>query len=84
MLQLENTHLYRKVFVTQEQLSFIMTHNTSDNVIAEKLNGDANSGTLEVEERRPIAYDPKEESRVVRKLDRVIMPLMAFVYFFQC
>lgn len=28
--------------------------------------------------------DPEEERRVVRKLDRVIMPLMAFVYFFQC
>ncbi|KAF9891060.1 hypothetical protein FE257_004995 [Aspergillus nanangensis] len=27
--------------------------------------------------------DPVDEKRVVRKLDRVIMPLMAFVYFFQ-
>lgn len=34
-----------------------------------------------------IAYqpiDPVEEAKVVRKLDRVILPLMAFVYFFQC
>lgn len=28
--------------------------------------------------------DPKEESKVVWKLDCVIMPLMALVYFFQC
>ncbi|KAF4977773.1 hypothetical protein FZEAL_5739 [Fusarium zealandicum] len=27
--------------------------------------------------------DPEEEKRLVRKLDRVIMPLMALVYFFQ-
>lgn len=29
------------------------------------------------------AIDPDEEKQVVRKLDRVIMPLMALVYFFQ-
>lgn len=29
------------------------------------------------------AVDPDEERRVVKKLDRVIMPLMALVYFFQ-
>jgi hypothetical protein len=28
--------------------------------------------------------DPEEERRLVRKLDRYIMPLMAVVYFFQC
>jgi hypothetical protein len=28
--------------------------------------------------------DPGEERRLVRKLDRYIMPLMAVVYFFQC
>ena len=28
--------------------------------------------------------DPKDEKVVVRKLDRVILPLMALVYFFQC
>jgi hypothetical protein len=28
--------------------------------------------------------DPEEERKLVRKLDRVIMPLMALVYFFQC
>lgn len=28
--------------------------------------------------------DPAEEKALVRKLDRVIMPLMAAVYFFQC
>lgn len=34
-----------------------------------------------------VAYqpiDPEEERKVVRKLDMVILPLMAFVYFFQC
>jgi hypothetical protein len=30
------------------------------------------------------AIDPVEEAKLVRKLDRVIMPLMAFVFFFQC
>jgi hypothetical protein len=28
--------------------------------------------------------DPIEERKVIKKLDRVIMPLMAIVYFFQC
>lgn len=28
--------------------------------------------------------DPAEEKAVVRKLDRVILPIMAVVYFFQC
>ena len=28
--------------------------------------------------------DPAEERKLVKKLDRVIMPLMACVYFFQC
>ncbi|KAM0540806.1 hypothetical protein ACHAPJ_013494 [Fusarium lateritium] len=35
----------------------------------------------------PVVFDeidPAEERRVVRKLDRVIMPLLAAVYFFQC
>lgn len=33
-----------------------------------------------------VAYqiDPADEKAVVRKLDRVILPLMALVYFFQC
>lgn len=33
-----------------------------------------------------VAYhiDPEEEKAVLRKLDRVILPLMALVYFFQC
>lgn len=30
------------------------------------------------------AIDPAEEKAVVRRLDSVIMPLMAVVYFFQC
>lgn len=28
--------------------------------------------------------DPDEERKLVRKLDMVILPLMALVYFFQC
>lgn len=28
--------------------------------------------------------DPEEEKQVLKKLDRVILPLMALVYFFQC
>lgn len=33
-----------------------------------------------------VAYhiEPEEEKRVLRKLDRVILPLMALIYFFQC
>ena len=33
-----------------------------------------------------VAYhiDPEEEKRVLRKLDCVILPLMALIYFFQC
>jgi hypothetical protein len=34
---------------------------------------------------QPITYiDPAEEKALVKKLDRVIMPVMAVVYFFQC
>jgi ACS family allantoate permease-like MFS transporter len=29
-------------------------------------------------------FTPEEEKQVLRKLDRVILPLMALVYFFQC
>lgn len=29
------------------------------------------------------AIDPDEEKQVIKKLDRIIMPLMALVYFFQ-
>ena len=28
--------------------------------------------------------DPKTEKQVVRKIDRVVLPLMAVIYFFQC
>jgi hypothetical protein len=28
--------------------------------------------------------DKEAEKKVVRKIDRVILPLMAFIYFFQC
>ncbi|KAL2789076.1 major facilitator superfamily domain-containing protein [Aspergillus keveii] len=35
------------------------------------------------ETNNDIAIDPEAERKVVRKLDRVIMPLMAIVYFFQ-
>lgn len=45
----------------------------------------------EIAEQKPsdelrVSYviDPEEEKRVVKKLDRVILPLMALVYFFQC
>lgn len=30
------------------------------------------------------AIDPAMEKQVVRKIDRVVLPLMAVVYFFQC
>ena len=29
-------------------------------------------------------FTPEEERQVLRKIDRVILPLMALVYFFQC
>jgi len=28
--------------------------------------------------------EPEEEKRVIRKLDRTILPLMALIFFFQC
>lgn len=37
-----------------------------------------------VEHGQVYNIDPAEERTVVRKLDCVIMPLMAVVYFFQC
>lgn len=61
-----------------------MTETPPNHVIPEKPLRDADSGALEVEESTVIPLDPVEERAVVRKLDRVIMPLMAFVYFFQC
>lgn len=29
-------------------------------------------------------FTPEEERQVLRKIDRVVLPLMALVYFFQC
>jgi hypothetical protein len=42
------------------------------------------SGSKEADSSTAIVIDPAEELAVLRKLDRVILPLMAFVYFFQC
>lgn len=39
---------------------------------------------LKFEPNAPSAIDLDEERNVIKKLDRVIMPLMATVYFFQC
>lgn len=38
---------------------------------------------LKFEPNAPSAIDLDEERNVIKKLDRVIMPLMATVYFFQ-
>ncbi len=35
-------------------------------------------------ETNNVTIDAEAERKVVRKLDRVILPLMAIVYFFQC
>jgi ACS family allantoate permease-like MFS transporter len=43
-----------------------------------------NPGSKEVESHTSIVIDPAEEKNVLKKLDRVILPLMALVYFFQC
>jgi hypothetical protein len=40
--------------------------------------------SFQVEDAPVYVVDKLEEKKVVRKLDRVILPLMAFVYFFQC
>lgn len=29
-------------------------------------------------------FSPEEERQVLRKIDRVVLPVMAIVYFFQC
>lgn len=57
----------------------------SSNVTSEKMGNEIDPGAGEVENRPQIfSIDPDEERKVVRKLDAVIMPLMAVVYFFQC
>lgn len=43
-----------------------------------------NAVSKEIEGDAAIVIDPAEEKRVLAKLDRVILPLMALVYFFQC
>ncbi|KAE9566393.1 putative transporter [Colletotrichum fructicola] len=56
----------------------------SSNVTSEKMGNEIDPGAEEVENRPQIfSIDPDEERKVVRKLDAVIMPLMAVVYFFQ-
>ncbi|CAP79893.1 putative transporter [Penicillium chrysogenum] len=42
-----------------------------------------NPGSKEAESHTSIVIDPAEEKNVLKKLDRVILPLMALVYFFQ-
>jgi hypothetical protein len=31
-----------------------------------------------------VTFGPEEEKRVTRRIDRVVLPLMCTVYFFQC
>ena len=63
--------------------------------MAEKIVPVTPASALEVENASPVkseenelavtyVIDPVEEKKVLRKLDRVILPLMALVYFFQC
>lgn len=54
---------------------------------SEKLQGHLDPGAAELEtvnNDQVYNIDPEEERQVVRRLDCVIMPLMALVYFFQC
>lgn len=45
---------------------------------------DDQAWSKEAESHTAIVIDPAEERAVLKKIDRVILPLMAFVYFFQC
>lgn len=47
-------------------------------------NFEDNTISKEAESGAVFIIDPAEEKLIVRKLDRVILPLMALVYFFQC
>jgi hypothetical protein len=38
----------------------------------------------EIQQSAVVHIDPAEEKKVVRKIDRVVLPLMCTVYFFQC
>lgn len=40
--------------------------------------------TKDVDYAAPYDFTPEEETAVLRKIDRVILPVMAVVYFFQC
>ncbi|KAF4907627.1 putative transporter [Colletotrichum viniferum] len=56
----------------------------SSNVTLEKMGNDLDPGAEEIETRpRTFSINPDEERKVIRKLDTVIMPLMAIMYFFQ-
>lgn len=63
------------------------TQRDSSEINPEKLQGHIDPGANEVEavnNDHTYHIDPEDEEKVVRKLDCVIMPLMALVYFFQC
>lgn len=56
-----------------------------------KMNPDGAAECAELADTKPqlgvpaeLQVDPAEERALVKKLDRYIMPIMAFVYFFQC
>lgn len=40
--------------------------------------------TKDVDSAGRYDFTPEEEAAVLRKIDRVILPVMAIVYFFQC
>lgn len=62
--------------------------------MSEKVNNEVPPPVAEVEDMdnlknvsgvpEELFVDPEEEKALVKKLDRVIMPIMAIVYFFQC
>lgn len=64
-----------------------MTTNPHEDVTVAKVPDERDVGAIELEdpEANQLApIDPNEERKAVRKLDYVIMPLMALVYFLQC
>ena len=52
--------------------------------LSEKMNEKSTSFDMGTGEEANVGYTPEEEKRVLRKIDRVILPLMCLVEFFQC
>lgn len=80
-----SVNIYSEHLKSTTPASFIMSKENAPGMAIDSGKAEMETTKKEFEDSPIDLYiDPAEEKAVVKKLDRVIMPLMAIVYFFQC